>query len=65
MRLRQIALAATDLTASVDALTDVLGIEVAFNDPGVAAFGLVNAVMPSQSVPSFTSCVPVRAARAS
>ncbi len=46
MRLRQIALAATDLAASVDALTDVLGIEVGFNDPGVAAFGLVNAVMP-------------------
>jgi catechol 2,3-dioxygenase-like lactoylglutathione lyase family enzyme len=46
MRLRQIALAATDLAASVDILTDVLGIEVAFNDPGVAAFGLQNAVMP-------------------
>lgn len=46
MRLRQIALAASDLDASVEALTDVLGIEVAFRDPGVAAFGLVNAVMP-------------------
>lgn len=46
MRLRQIALAATDLDASVELLTDVLGIEVAFRDPGVAAFGLVNAVMP-------------------
>lgn len=46
MRLRQIALAATDLDAAVDALTEVLGIEVAYADPGVAAFGLVNAVMP-------------------
>lgn len=46
MRLRQIALAATDLEASVEALTDVLGIEVAYRDPGVATFGLVNAVMP-------------------
>jgi hypothetical protein len=46
MRLRQIALAATDLDASVSAITDVLGIEVGFNDPGVGVFGLVNAVMP-------------------
>ena len=46
MRLRQIALAATDLASTVDALTDVLGIEVAFNDPGVGVFGLENAVMP-------------------
>jgi catechol 2,3-dioxygenase-like lactoylglutathione lyase family enzyme len=46
MRLRQIALAASDLDASVDALTDVLGIEVAYRDPGVGVFGLVNAVMP-------------------
>jgi hypothetical protein len=46
MRLRQIALAATDLEGTVAALTDVLGIEVGFRDPGVAVFGLVNAVMP-------------------
>jgi catechol 2,3-dioxygenase-like lactoylglutathione lyase family enzyme len=46
MRLRQVALAATDLEASVEALTDVLGIEVGFRDPGVGVFGLVNAVMP-------------------
>jgi len=46
MRLRQIALAATDLDETVAALTDVLGIEVGFNDPGVGVFGLVNAVMP-------------------
>jgi hypothetical protein len=46
VRLRQIALAATDLEGTVAALTDVLGIEVGFRDPGVAVFGLVNAVMP-------------------
>ncbi len=46
MRLRQIALAATELEPTVEALTDVLGIEVSFNDPGVGVFGLVNAVMP-------------------
>ncbi len=46
MRLRQIALAATDLGGTVDALVDVLGIEVSFNDPGVGVFGLENAVMP-------------------
>jgi catechol 2,3-dioxygenase-like lactoylglutathione lyase family enzyme len=46
MRLRQIALVAKDLEPTVDALCDVLGIEVAFNDPGVEVFGLRNAVMP-------------------
>ena len=40
MRLRQIALAARDLSTTVDTLCEVLGIEVAFNDPGVATFGL-------------------------
>ena len=46
MRLRQIALAARDLAPTVTALTEVLGIEVSFNDPGVGVFGLENAVMP-------------------
>jgi hypothetical protein len=46
MRLRQIALAARNLADTVDTLCDVLGIEVAFNDPGVGVFGLENAVMP-------------------
>ena len=46
MRLRQIALAASDLARTVDTLTDVLCIEVSFNDPGVGVFGLENAVMP-------------------
>jgi catechol 2,3-dioxygenase-like lactoylglutathione lyase family enzyme len=46
MRLRQIALAARDLSTSVDVLCDVLGVEVAFNDPGVGVFGLENGVMP-------------------
>jgi len=46
MRLRQIALAARDLAGTLDTLADVLGIEVAFNDPGVGVFGLENGVMP-------------------
>jgi hypothetical protein len=46
MRLRQIALVAHDLEPVVDHLCAVLGIAVAFRDPGVAAFGLHNAVMP-------------------
>lgn len=46
MRLRQIALAARDLASTLDTLTDVLGIEVAFHDPGVKVFGLENGVMP-------------------
>jgi len=46
MRLRQIAFAAQDRDTVVADLCAVLGIEVSFNDPGVAAFGLCNAVMP-------------------
>lgn len=46
MRLRQVVIAARDLDATVDHLTAILGIAVAFRDPGVAEFGLVNAVMP-------------------
>lgn len=46
MRLRQIALVASDLEASCEALTKTLGLEVAYRDPGVAEFGLVNIVAP-------------------
>jgi hypothetical protein len=46
LRLRQIALAARDLEGTVATLCDVLAVEVAFRDPGVALFGLANAVMP-------------------
>jgi hypothetical protein len=46
VRLRQIALVAEDLGETTGALCDVLGIEVAFHDPGVKVFGLENAVMP-------------------
>ncbi|HVN83822.1 MAG TPA: VOC family protein [Candidatus Binatia bacterium] len=46
MRLRQVALVARELDPVVADLCAVLGIEVAFNDPGVGVFGLHNAVMP-------------------
>jgi glyoxalase-like protein len=46
MRLRQIALVARELEPVVADLCAVLGIEIAFRDPGVGAFGLHNAVMP-------------------
>ncbi|MET0663669.1 MAG: VOC family protein [Ilumatobacteraceae bacterium] len=46
IRLRQVALVAHDLDAVVADLGLVLGLEVAFNDPGVATFGLRNAVLP-------------------
>ncbi len=46
MRLRQVALVARDLEPAVRAVRDVLGVDVAYRDPGVAVFGLVNAVMP-------------------
>src|SRR5258705_9635637 len=46
MRLRQIALVAGDLEKTVDDLCAVLGLEVCYRDPGVAEFGLRNALMP-------------------
>ena len=46
MRLRQVVIAARDLEQTVAHLTAVFGLEVSFRDPGVAEFGLVNAVMP-------------------
>jgi hypothetical protein len=46
IRLRQIALVANDLEAVLADLHSVLGLEVAFRDPGVETFGLVNAVLP-------------------
>ena len=46
MRLRQIALVARDLEPVHAALHAVFGLNIAFRDPGVGVFGLVNAVMP-------------------
>ena len=46
MRLRQVATVARELEPVVDDFRAVLGIEVAYRDPGVAEFGLHNAVMP-------------------
>ncbi len=45
-RLRQVALVTDDLEKVVDELREVFGLRVAYRDPSVAAFGLVNAVMP-------------------
>lgn len=44
IRLRQVALVARDL-AVVDELCELFGLTVCFRDPGVAAFGLHNALM--------------------
>jgi hypothetical protein len=46
LRIRQIALVARDLSRAVEHLEKVLGLDVAFRDPGVGAFGLHNAVLP-------------------
>lgn len=46
MRLRQIALVASDLAAAEEAITASLGLEVCFRDPGVGEFGLHNALFP-------------------
>ena len=46
LRLRQIALVARELGPVVDDLRAVLGIEPCYVDPGVAAFGLENTLLP-------------------
>jgi hypothetical protein len=46
MRIRQFALVARELEPVVADLCAVLGLDVGFRDPGVAEFGLRNAVLP-------------------
>lgn len=46
LRLRQIALVAHKLEPVLKRLTNVLGIEVCFRDPGIARHGLENALLP-------------------
>jgi catechol 2,3-dioxygenase-like lactoylglutathione lyase family enzyme len=46
MRLRQIALVAHDLAAARAEITAVLGLDYAYDDPGVGKYGLKNAVFP-------------------
>jgi len=46
LRLRQIALVARRLAPVVEEIRDVFGLEVAYRDPTVSAFGLENAVFP-------------------
>lgn len=46
MRLRQIALVAYDLAAVQSDITAVLGVDYAYDDPGVGKYGLRNAVFP-------------------
>ena len=45
IRLRQVALVAVDRDRVVDELCEWLGVTVSFEDPGVAEFGLHNALM--------------------
>src|SRR3954447_15212578 len=45
IRLRQVVIAARDLHATTNALCSQLGLSICFNDPGVAEFGLENALM--------------------
>jgi len=46
MRLRQIALASRNLDGLQTQLEHVLGLKVAYRDPGVGHYGLRNIVMP-------------------
>ena len=45
IRLRQVALIAPDLDPVVDGLREAFGLRVCFHDPGVAEFGLRNALL--------------------
>jgi catechol 2,3-dioxygenase-like lactoylglutathione lyase family enzyme len=47
MKLRQCVFVARDLESSREELCDILGIEVAYRDPGVAKWGLANVVCPT------------------
>lgn len=47
MKLRQCVFVCKDLESSREELCDVLGIDVAYRDPGVAKWGLVNVVCPT------------------
>lgn len=44
LRLRQVAFVATDLTSTESELSDALGLDLCFRDPGVGEFGLHNAL---------------------
>jgi len=46
MRLRQAVFVASELENNAKALCDILGIEIAYRDPGVGKWGLVNVVCP-------------------
>jgi catechol 2,3-dioxygenase-like lactoylglutathione lyase family enzyme len=46
IRLRQVALVARDLAATEKAIIEALGLELCYRDPGVATFGLHNALFP-------------------
>lgn len=46
MRLRQIVMAAVDLDAAERRIADELDVELCYRDPGVATFGLRNALFP-------------------
>ena len=46
MRLRQIVMVAEDLGAAEERIVERLGVELCYRDPGVATFGLRNALVP-------------------
>ena len=46
LQLRQICLVADQLEPVIDDLTQIFGIQRCYVDPGVAAFGLENTLMP-------------------
>ena len=46
LRLKQICLVAADLDPVEEQLKEILGLEVAYSDPGLSQFGLKNIMLP-------------------
>ena len=46
VRLRQIVVVAEDIAATEQKIESEVGVDLCFRDPGVGAFGLVNALYP-------------------
>ena len=58
MDLRQLVMVSNLRDPTVDTLRDLFDIKVSFNDPGVAHFGLENAVLPVGTEPASKSTLP-------
>ena len=60
-RLRQIAFVANELAPVIDTLSDVLGVEPCYVDPGVKVFGLENTRDATSAVGAASPCAETSA----